>query len=78
MNAYRKNCIHRKAVNMAKSEIEKAYEEKFGKPMSHKPMSEADKKLLEEAYARCWDYDPTDEEVRARYSDDFNEWCDNF
>lgn len=33
---------------------------------------------LQEAYERVFNYDPTDEEVRAKYDDEFNEWLDNF
>jgi hypothetical protein len=36
------------------------------------------KETLEEAYERVFNYDPTDEEVRAKYDDDFNNWLDNF
>ncbi len=40
-------------------------------------MDRPKEKTLEEAYMRVFNYDPTDEEVRAKY-DEFNEWLDNF
>lgn len=33
---------------------------------------------MQEAYKRVFDYEPSDEEVRAKYDDDFNNWLDNF
>ena len=63
---------------MKKDEIEKAYEEKFGEPMPHKTMTEEEKKELYEEYKRVFNYDPDEEDVKKRYSDEFNEWIDNY
>lgn len=41
-------------------------------------MADEKEETMEEAYKRVFDYDPTDEEVNERYSESFNEWCDNF
>lgn len=41
-------------------------------------MTEEEKKELDKEYSRVFDYDPSFEEVQARYDDDFNNWCDNF
>ena len=35
------------------------------------------KETLKEAYERVFNYDPSDEEVKAKYSDDFNKWLDD-
>jgi hypothetical protein len=39
---------------------------------------EPQKETLEEAYERVFNYDPTEEEVRAKYDNEFNNWLDNF
>ena len=41
-------------------------------------MTEEDQKILKEAYKRAYDYDPTDEEVDAKYSEDFKKWEEEF
>lgn len=43
-------------------------------------MIEPEKKqeTMQEAYDRVFNYDPSEEEVRAKYDDDFNDWLDNF
>ena len=40
-------------------------------------MDKPKKETLEEAYERVFNYDPTIEEVEAKYDDEFNEWLDN-
>ena len=40
-------------------------------------MTDEERKELEKAYAETFDYDPSEEDVRKRYSKDFNEWLDN-
>lgn len=35
-----------------------------------------EKKPLKERYEETFDYDPTIEEVEAKYDDDFNKWLD--
>ena len=42
-----------------------------------KIMKKKKKETLEEAYERVFNYDPTIEEVEAKYDDEFNEWLDN-
>lgn len=37
---------------------------------------EPQKETLKEAYDRVFNYDPTEEEVEAKYDDDFNKWLD--
>lgn len=39
-------------------------------------MTEDDRKFLEERFLKTFDYDPDDEEVDAKYSEEFNKWCD--
>lgn len=41
-------------------------------------MTEDDRKFLEEAFIKTFDYEPDEDEVDKRYDDDFNNWCDNF
>lgn len=33
---------------------------------------------MQEAYERVFNYDPSEEEVKKHYNDDFNNWLDNF
>lgn len=40
-------------------------------------MTDEERKKLDEAYAETFDYEPSEEEVKKRYSKDFNEWIDN-
>ena len=43
-----------------------------------------EKKLLrtqeeqDELYLKAWDYDPTEEEVKAKYDDEFEDWLMSF
>ena len=61
------------------AEFYKHYEEKFGVPYNpNKRMTEEEKRELNEAYERVFNYEPTEEEARAKYSDEFNEWFDKF
>ncbi len=39
-------------------------------------MTDEERKFLEAAYKRCWDYEPDDDEVDAKYDEEFNKWCD--
>lgn len=39
-------------------------------------LSEEEKKELYKDYERVFDYEPTEEEVKKRYSKEFNEWLD--
>lgn len=41
-------------------------------------MTDEERKFLEEAYLKCWGYDPDEDEVDAKYDKEFNDWCDNF
>lgn len=41
------------------------------------PKKEQNEETLKEAYERVFNYDPSDEEVQAKYSDDFNKWLDD-
>ena len=41
-------------------------------------MTDEEKKLLSDAYKRCYDYDPDDDEVDERYSEDFKKWEKEF
>ncbi len=41
-------------------------------------LSEEEMEELEKAYAETFDYEPSEEEVKKRYSKEFNEWLDNF
>ena len=56
--------------------FEKHWLETFGESYVPKKMTEDEKKFLEAAYKRCWEYDPDEEEVDAKYDDEFNKWCD--
>lgn len=40
-------------------------------------MDKQKKETLEEAYERVFNYDPAEEEVKAKYDDDFNKWLDD-
>jgi hypothetical protein len=41
-------------------------------------MEEQEKKeTLSERYKKVFDYDPSEEEVKAKYDDDFNKWLDD-
>ena len=35
-------------------------------------MTDEEMKSLEDAFEKCWDYDPSEEEVDAKYDDDFD------
>ena len=39
-------------------------------------MTEDEKKFLEAAFLKTFNYDPDEEEVDAKYGDEFNKWCD--
>ena len=41
-----------------------------------KNSKENKKETLKEAYERVFNYDPTDEEVEAKYDDEFNKWLE--
>lgn len=41
-----------------------------------KNLKENKKETLKEAYERVFNYDPTDEEVEAKYDDEFNKWLE--
>lgn len=67
-----------KSFDKWQKDFEQYWLEKFGKPYNpNNKMSEKDNAELYNAYEKCYDYDPTEEEVRAKYSDEFNEWLDN-
>lgn len=40
-------------------------------------LSEEEMKELEKAYEETFNYEPSEEEVKKRYSKEFNEWLDN-
>lgn len=40
-------------------------------------IAKGNKETLEEAYDRVFNYDPSIEEVEAKYDDDFNKWLDD-
>lgn len=40
-------------------------------------MTEDEKEKLYENYEKVFNYDPDEEEVRKRYSKEFNDWLDN-
>mgnify|MGYP006874669790 CR=1 FL=1 len=40
-------------------------------------MEKKKEETLEEAYERVFNYEPTIEEVEAKYDDDFNKWLDD-
>lgn len=67
-----------KSFDKWQKDFEQHWLEKFGKLYNpNNKMSEKDNAELYNAYEKCYDYDPTEEEVRAKYSDEFNEWLDN-
>ena len=84
--AYIDNVRNKEVIKMSKDfkehmdEFYKHYEEKFGVPYNpDKKMTEEEKEeTMAEAYERVFNYEPTDEEVRAKYPDEFNEWFDKF
>lgn len=39
-------------------------------------MTEEEKKELEQAFLKTFNYDPDDDEVDAKYDKEFNDWCD--
>ena len=39
-------------------------------------MNEKEMKFLEAAFLKTFNYDPDEDEVDARYDDEFNKWCD--
>ncbi len=39
-------------------------------------LSEEERKELYKDYSRVFDYEPSEEEVKKRYSKEFNEWID--
>lgn len=39
-------------------------------------MTDEDMKFLEAEFEKTFNYDPDDEEVDAKYSKEFNKWCD--
>lgn len=41
-------------------------------------MTEDEKKKLYESYEKVFSYDPDEEEVKKRYSKEFNDWLDEF
>ena len=62
-----------------KKEFYKQYEETFGIPYDpNKKMTDEEREELYKDYKRVFNYDPDEEEVRKRYSAEFNEWLDNF
>jgi hypothetical protein len=40
-------------------------------------LSEEERKELYKDYERVFDYEPSEEEVKKRYSKEFNDWIDN-
>lgn len=40
-------------------------------------MTDEERKELYKDYSRVFDYDPSEEEVKAKYDDDFNKWLDD-
>lgn len=57
--------------------FKKDWEEKFGEPYKHKELTDEERKVLDAAYAETFDYEPSEEEVKKRYSKEFNDWIDN-
>ena len=53
------------------------YKETFGKEYVPKGLTEEEKKELYDDYARVFSYDPDEEEVKKRYSKEFNDWIEN-
>lgn len=41
------------------------------------PEDKEKKETMQEAYERVFNYDPTDEEVEEKYSEEFKKFCDN-
>lgn len=39
-------------------------------------MNDKDLKFLEAEFEKTFNYEPDDEEVDAKYSEEFNKWCD--
>mgnify|MGYP003294031750 CR=1 FL=1 len=72
---------HNEAVNLYKNDSLEQSLSKFIDALNlietlPEYMTEEEKKELYEAYKKCWDYDPSEEEVNSRYDEEFLKACD--
>ena len=57
--------------------FKKQWKETFGEEYVPKKMTEEERIILDKAYAETFDYEPSEEEVKKRYSKEFNDWLGN-